>query len=90
MRSIWRLAVIGAFLLAGSAGTKAQSSATMTLNQQGTPTMQQKTTAPAPLSSVLGLPVGVDAPVAAPYRGGFQDFGGQPETGREAATGLND
>jgi hypothetical protein len=91
MRGAWRLTVIGAVLLAGSAGGQATSATPPEMQQQqGAPTMEQKTwgPAPTPLLSVLGLPVVAGAPVAPPYRSGFQNFEGQPEAGRDAAAAL--
>jgi hypothetical protein len=60
--------------------------------------VQRPQTAPAPLfrqdktaepfTTILGVPVGVSAPVAAPYCNcAYGDFAGQPMTGQEAATG---
>ncbi|HKM64987.1 MAG TPA: hypothetical protein VJY39_21115 [Acidisphaera sp.] len=46
------------------------------------PSQSMTTVAPNPSFSVLGAPVGIDAPVAPPYaNSAYRNFGGQPATG---------
>ncbi|MDA8250513.1 MAG: hypothetical protein M0Z28_15250 [Rhodospirillales bacterium] len=81
MQRIVKWTVIGAFLLAMPIVATAQPAT------PSSPAMEQRTTQATarPFFSILGVPVGVDAPVASPYCNcAFQTFAGQPVRSREA------
>lgn len=87
MRRTLGLALIGVLSLAGSARAGSQDAPPSPPPQQGAPPMEQRATQPTarPLFSIFGLPVQLNAPVAAPYCNcPFQNFGGQPERSRDA------
>ncbi len=86
MRRVLGLVLIGAFVLAGASGALA-AGPTQSYGVQA-PAVPQPAAPPgaaAPSLSILGLPVSVNAPVAAPYCNcATQNFGGQPMRGPEA------
>jgi hypothetical protein len=84
MRTMSSLIVAGAFVLLGSSGALSQT-AKVPQTEQMSSGIEQREWTPAPRSvfSILGVPLRVSTPVAAPYRRGFEDFAGQPMTGRD-------
>jgi len=83
MKRILKLAMAAAFLLAGAPLALAAPTQSSIYGHQGA--AQSSAIPPPPLFSVLGTPVIVDAPVAAPYCNcATQNFAGQPMRGREA------
>jgi hypothetical protein len=96
MQRVLAFATIGLSLLAGAAAASAQRPAPSSPDQHGRPLTEQRATEPTtrPLFFLFGVPVGVNAPVAAPYCGNcaLQNYGGQPDRSRtavaRAATGL--
>jgi hypothetical protein len=86
MYRILGLAAVGALLAGGAVQAYAQSPTPGT-STTTSPTLQQSAQDPTgrPLFYISKLPVGVNAPVAAPYsNSAMQDFGGQPGTSRDA------
>ncbi len=80
-----RAAFVGAFMLAGAAGAKAAPPQSYGVQAPGIQQQPAPPNPPAPLFSIFGLPVGVNAPVSAPYCNcATQIYGGQPMRGGEA------
>jgi hypothetical protein len=87
-RTLFGLAASGVLLLAGIVSAAAQRTTPPAPGAPGPPAFEQRANQPTgrPLFSIFGLPVGVNAPVAAPYCSGcaFENVGGQPGRSRDS------
>ncbi len=88
MQRILGLVMVGALLLTAPslAFAAATQSSVLGVLHSARPAAPPAPAMPAPLFSVLGVPVVVNAPVAAPYCNcATEIYGGQPMKGAEAA-----
>jgi hypothetical protein len=77
--------LVGAFALASASGALAASPQSYGVQAPSVQPPTAPLSAAAPLFSIFGLPVALNAPVAAPYCNcAAENFGGQPMRGPEA------